>query len=124
MRSEKKWIWVLLASGLLGSAFQPGVGCLHTLARNFNPCGTVLICYPIEYDLLFHKFPDYNIDPTCTIPVFCGGVFPGTPATRGGQAAPQQQQGFGGVQQQQQQQQNFGGGGIQGGLGGGNVFGG
>ena len=45
-----------------------------------NPCGTILNCNPIEYDLALHgTYPDYAIDPTCTIPGFCGGTpFPGT----------------------------------------------
>lgn len=55
------------------------VNCLGKVVRNVNPCGTVLNCDPIEYDLLWADFPDFERDPTCTIPGLCGGVFPYDP---------------------------------------------
>ncbi len=63
----------LLAGTLMG---MPGIGCAGRVANNFNPCGTILDCDPLEYDLFTHRFPDWSLDPTCTIPGMCGGVFP------------------------------------------------
>ena len=59
----------------------PGVGCAEKIVNNVNPCGTILNCDPLEYDLAFHQddYPDWALDPTCTIPGFCGGTpFPST----------------------------------------------
>jgi len=84
MRTEKKWISMVLASGLLGSIFHVPTGCFSKLANNVNPCGVILVCDPVEYDLLFQDFPDYNVDPTCTIPGLCGGTpFPLSTGTTG-----------------------------------------
>ena len=44
--------------------------------NNYNPCGTILNCDPVEYDLMMNDWPDWSLDPTCTIPGQCGGVFP------------------------------------------------
>jgi hypothetical protein len=61
-------------------------GLTEKLANNVNPCGTILNCDPVEYDLLTTDFPDWDIDPTCTIPGQCGGTWPvnggGTAATQ------------------------------------------
>lgn len=72
-----RWFQVLLASAFLGTMFQPGAGCLNKVAKNFNPCGTLLVCDPLEYDLMWYDlddFPDYSVDPTCTIPGACGNT--------------------------------------------------
>lgn len=47
-------------------------GCLSGLA-NINPCGTVLstdFCDPQQFAQVFGNFwqPNYDIDPTCTVP--------------------------------------------------------
>lgn len=77
MRRQRKWwmMWVLLAAPLVGTAWAD-LGCISKVARNVNPCGTILNCDPIEYDLLMHNYPDWSLDPTCTIPGLCGGQFP------------------------------------------------
>ena len=83
MRPLRTWqvgLRIMLASSMLGTLFQGG--CLGGLARNFNPCGTILACDPVEWDLMFHDYPDYDIDPTCTIPGLCGGQWP--PGSDGG----------------------------------------
>jgi len=90
MRTQTKWLPILLTSTLLGSAFQPGLGCLGRVARNVNPCGTILVCDPLEYDLLFNNendWPNWDVDPTCTIPGFCGNT-PFPPSTGGGVGVP------------------------------------
>ena len=78
-----KWqagLRIMLASSLMGTVFQ--AGCLGKLASNVNPCGTILDCDPVEWDLMFHDYPDWDIDPTCTIPGLCGGNWP--PSSTGG----------------------------------------
>jgi hypothetical protein len=36
-----------------------------------NPCGSVFaFCTPEDVDLLFSDIPNYDLDPTCTIPGF------------------------------------------------------
>jgi len=80
----RKWqlaLTVILTGSLMG--FMPDLGCISMAARNLgrlshniNPCGTILNCDPVEYDLLMNSFPDWSKDPTCTIPGLCGGVFP------------------------------------------------
>ena len=83
MRRWNKWqagLRIMLASSLMGTVFQ--AGCLGKLASNVNPCGTILDCDPVEWDLMFHDYPDWGIDPTCTIPGLCGGNWP--PSSTGG----------------------------------------
>jgi hypothetical protein len=67
---------VSLAILFIGTTFQ--AGCLGTLMRNFNPCGTIIECDPLEYDYLAYGLPenapDWDLDPTCTLPGFCGPV--------------------------------------------------
>jgi hypothetical protein len=81
MRRFIKWTQILAAASFFGTVLQfPGAGCVGKIVNNVNPCGTILNCDPLEYDLAFHDmFPDYAVDPTCTIPGFCGGTpFPPT----------------------------------------------
>lgn len=85
---------MLTTTVALGSGWLFQAGCITTLAKNFNPCGTILNCDPAEYDLMMNDWPDWDLDPTCTIPGQCGGVFPygggglggtaGTTASTGG----------------------------------------
>ncbi len=75
-----------MAATFLGAAFQfPGAGCGSKILNNFNPCGTILNCDPLEYDLAFSDgFPDYDVDPTCTIPGFCDEINVPFPVSPGG----------------------------------------
>ncbi len=64
-----------------------GAGC-NTAARWLNPCGTLLVCDPtspdlgrLAWDRAFLDWPDYDVDPTCTVPYACGGW---PPAVGGG----------------------------------------
>ncbi len=85
MRSR---LQVALMFSLLGGyslAGFGGINCLGQATRLLNPCGTVLVCDPLEYDLMNYDlddFPDFDVDPTCTIPGFCDGV-PFPPAGQG-----------------------------------------
>lgn len=72
---------MIMASSVAGTVM--GTGCLEMavnntgrLANYINPCGTILNCDPFEYDLLNTSWPDYTVDPSCTIPGMCGGTFP------------------------------------------------
>ena len=70
---RSKWIRVLgLAIVIVASCLYQGA-CLSAL-YGVNPCGTILAnCDPTEYEQLFGDYyePDYNVDPTCTIPFEC-----------------------------------------------------
>lgn len=77
MKRTRKWemsLALLLSSALTGSfSFT---GCAEKVAKNYNPCGTILNCDAEEYELMMHDWPDWDLDPTCTIPGKCDGVFP------------------------------------------------
>jgi len=77
MRRFNKWqitIRILLAVSFLGTTF--GVGCLGTMVKSINPCGTIIDCDPLEFDLLFMDIPNFEADPSCTIPGYCDGPVP------------------------------------------------
>ena len=83
MNRLRRWqvaLRLLLATAMAGTVFQ--LQCLGKVARNVNPCGTIVDCDPVEWDLMFHDFPDWDLDPTCTIPGLCGGQWP--PSSGGG----------------------------------------
>lgn len=78
MKSLKiqRTIWRFLLALTLGGVLN-GLNCggLKDIAANFNPCGTLLNCDPYEYDWLFiDRYPNWDIDPTCTIPGACAGT--------------------------------------------------
>ncbi|HSW44035.1 MAG TPA: hypothetical protein VLM89_00515 [Phycisphaerae bacterium] len=73
-RSCKAILTLTLTAAMTGPMVQ--LGCVEKLSKNFNPCGTILNCDPAEYDLMIYDYPDWRLDPTCTIPGQCGGVFP------------------------------------------------
>lgn len=78
MQPTKRWHNVtrtLLAFAAGGCLMQ--LNCVGKVAKNFNPCGTLINCDPLEYDLLWvEDYPDWETDPTCTIPGLCEGAFP------------------------------------------------
>ena len=54
-------------------------GCITAMAKSFNPCGTILVCDPYEWDIMMldGNYPDWDLDPTCTIPGSCDdGIYP------------------------------------------------
>ncbi|MBI4579778.1 MAG: hypothetical protein HY718_08755 [Planctomycetes bacterium] len=69
-------IVAVMLSGILFELSCAGLG--EVAVRNVNPCGTVFNCSPVEYDLLTTDYPDWNVDPTCTIPGQCSenGTWP------------------------------------------------
>lgn len=51
------------------------------LLRVFNPCGSIFgFCQPEDLDLMLaDSIPDFNLDPTCTIPYATGNGCAGRP---------------------------------------------
>jgi len=78
---------MLLLVGPLAVGTTLNVGCLETFLSAVNPCGTVLAnCEPADWYRWivwpFVEYPDYERDPSCTIPYACGDWF-GDAGTRG-----------------------------------------
>ena len=86
-------LWVGLAIMAAGAVFQ--IPSCQGVLTTFNPCGSIFaFCNARDIDALFGSVPDFNLDPTCTIPFFgvdnpgqAGGcstveVFPVTPGPR------------------------------------------
>ena len=69
------------------AAFVPGamlygsfLPSCESLLTTFNPCGTLLgFCAEEDIDLLFATIPDFDLDPTCTIPFATGNGCAGGP---------------------------------------------
>ena len=70
--------WTTLAV-LSGCTFQYGwIPSCQGALTTVNPCGTILTCLPEDIDLIFSDIPNWDLDPTCTIPGFGFGA-PDTP---------------------------------------------
>ncbi len=78
-----------LATALGGTCFQVS-GCMNLggigrYIANFNPCGTILNCDPVQYNFIRSGYtgPGANpdVDPACTYPPFCGSSDPFTSTT-------------------------------------------
>jgi hypothetical protein len=71
----------LLRKGLLaaaaGAVLPAGCGDLGRFVANFNPCGTILNCDPVQYEFIRSGYEgpgaDPDIDPACTYPPYCDG---------------------------------------------------
>lgn len=76
----------------------PGASCIDsvtgvggTIARNFNPCGTILVCDPMEWEYAVGNVdpfnPDYEECPLSADASQClGGAWPPTGGGGGGVA--------------------------------------
>jgi len=55
-------------------------GCYESVLLGLNPCGTVLaICTPEDWYRAISPaltWPNYELDPSCTIPYSCGAYPP------------------------------------------------
>ena len=73
-------VWVALAIMSAGSVFVNIPSC-EVILTTFNPCGTVFgFCEEEDLDLLLAgNIPDWDLDPTCTIPFATGGNCAGGP---------------------------------------------
>ena len=91
-------------------------GCMNAVA-SLPICGGILTyCTPADQLALFYpvlEIPDYQADPSCTIPLSCGGsdLFTGT-----GFVSP-----FGGSESEEPEDDQGGGLGTGGGAGGGGI---
>ncbi len=64
---------LMILSGSM--TFQFGVGACRGLTEFFNPCGTVFaFCAAEDVDFLNRTIPDFEDDPSCTIPFACGDL--------------------------------------------------
>ena len=84
MSSSRKGSWrrVVVSLALGGSVLQLGfLPDCTSLLRVFNPCGSILgFCEPEDLDLMLADgIPDFDLDPTCTIPFATGGNCAGGP---------------------------------------------
>jgi hypothetical protein len=69
----------VLSAGSVAAIFP---SC-ETIATSLNPCGSVFgFCEPNDVVRMFGSIPDYDIDPTCTLPLF--GVESGNQQGGGG----------------------------------------
>jgi hypothetical protein len=82
-RSLKSRAWRAAVSLLTGAVvFQLGfLDSCTGLLRVFNPCGTIFgFCEQEDLDLILaDSLPDWDLDPTCTIPFAAGGGCAGGP---------------------------------------------
>jgi hypothetical protein len=79
---------------LLGLGFSMLIGCdaLQTLGNYIPPCSIInceqlgQVDYAQPRNLLIPDWPDYDKDPTCTIPGFCGPniFYPNSTGSGGG----------------------------------------
>lgn len=74
----RRFLRVLTLAALAGMSVQLSA-CygFPQYVANFNPCGTILNCDPVEYRFLTSGYEgpgaDPDIDPACTYPPFCEG---------------------------------------------------
>ncbi|MBL8880428.1 MAG: hypothetical protein JNG88_15045 [Phycisphaerales bacterium] len=78
MRGYYRSIKILATMVSAGVAFQTATcqpRALVNFGRNFNPCGTILNCDPVEYNFLTSGYqgPGVDLDTTlfCTFPPLC-----------------------------------------------------
>src|SRR5438876_969546 len=97
MRRKNSYLRYVMLAGLGGGTlFAGNNGCLNTLL-SIQVCGTIVpstICTPqdqLALEFRFLQVPDFQIDPSCTIPFSCGaaqypfgGTAPQGPTTTNG----------------------------------------
>ena len=71
-------LWLIGLTVICGRLFQSG--CYESFLFAINPCGTVLdICTPEDWYRAISPaltWPNYDLDPSCTIPYSCGAYPP------------------------------------------------
>lgn len=76
--------WARISCLVVGTTFQLGLvsgACdrAANLTQYVDPCGTILAdCFPGQFQLYASDVPNYELDPTCTIPGLpgCGAAPP------------------------------------------------
>jgi hypothetical protein len=79
----KRRVFVVIA-GLSCTVTQLGfLPSCEGLLTTFNPCGTIFgFCTERDVDLFFADVPDFDLDPTCTVPFACGDPILPNPGPR------------------------------------------
>lgn len=76
LRRSRSLGLVVLSGSMM---FQFGIGACRGVTEFLNPCGTVFsFCDAEDLDFLNRTIPDFEDDPTCTIPFACGDAPFGT----------------------------------------------
>ena len=82
--SPMKKVVLAVAAVVLGCNLALFPSC-KTALTTVNPCGTIFgFCEPTDIDRMFADIPDYDLDPSCTIPYY--GLDAGGQAGGGGGA--------------------------------------
>jgi len=64
---------VIAASAVSGGIVFFSIPSCEAILTTVNPCGTVFeFCDANDIELLFADIPDFDLDPTCTIPYLEG----------------------------------------------------
>ena len=80
--SPTKKAVLAVAAVVLGCNLALFPSC-ETVLTTVNPCGTIFgFCQPTDIDRMFADIPDYDLDPSCTIPYY--GLDAGGQAAGGG----------------------------------------
>ena len=95
MHSRNNWLTrfrILLMFLLCGHMLQ-GLGCIANAAKWYNPCGTILVCEPLEWEYAVGNLDPYNPNfeecPLSVNPAEClGGAFPWLQGGGGAEPAP------------------------------------
>jgi len=70
---------IVTLAAIAAGSYIPVVGCgdLGTYLGRLNPCGTILVCDPVQYRFISSGYDgpgaDPQVDPACTYPPFCAG---------------------------------------------------
>ncbi len=72
---------ILMASAASGGIVLLSLPSCEAVLTTVNPCATVFeFCDANDIELLFADVPDFDLDPTCTIPFLAGcsagNIFP------------------------------------------------
>lgn len=69
-RVRKPRLVIVLAVLACGQVLALFPSCESTLTT-INPCGSIFgFCDPTDIDLMFADIPDYDLDPSCSIPYY------------------------------------------------------
>jgi hypothetical protein len=83
--SKRSWLLLSTAALVCGQVLALLPSC-ETALTTLNPCGSIFgFCEPTDIDLMFAEVPDFDLDPSCTIPYY--GTYGETGAGGGGGGA-------------------------------------
>ncbi|MBN1345550.1 MAG: hypothetical protein JXQ73_22850 [Phycisphaerae bacterium] len=82
-RKHRIAVMLLIVAPLIATTFSSST-CMETTLLALNPCGTVLDCSPADWFSVVWpvvEAPNYDRDPSCTIPFLCGSPWGGLTGT-------------------------------------------